>query len=79
MDFLAEIGKSELVSKAFTAAFGTTPAIKNQNFASKHTHQENLQRMNGVGSLTKGGGLGMAGERLRDMLGQRQEGERLLD
>jgi len=53
MDFLAEMGKSELVSKAFRAAFVTTPltllltetnpAIKNQNFASEHTHQENLQ------------------------------------
>lgn len=45
LDFLAEMGKPELASKAFKLAFGTTPltllatdttpVIKIQNFASK--------------------------------------------
>lgn len=67
MDFLAEMGKSELVSKAFRAALGTTPltllltettpAIENQNFASEHTHQENLKERTMLGHSPRQEGL----------------------
>jgi len=67
MDFLAEMGKSELVSKAFRAALGTTlltllltettPAIKIENFASEHIHQKNLQERTVLGHSPREEGL----------------------